>query len=81
MTTAEKIELRACRCLLKRFTTIVPKIPPINPPHKSASTKNQLTNPEELNEAKTDRAREALMNWHERLKDLYKFKKEKGHSK
>lgn len=37
--------------------------------------------PEELNEAKTDRAREALMNWHERLRDLYKFKKEKGHSK
>lgn len=37
--------------------------------------------PEELNEAKTDRAREALMNWHERLRDLYRFKKEKGHSK
>lgn len=36
--------------------------------------------PDELNEAKTDRAKEALLNWHERLRDLYRFKKANGHS-
>jgi hypothetical protein len=36
--------------------------------------------PEELAEAKTARAKEALRTWYARLKDLYEYKDEHGHS-
>lgn len=41
----------------------------------------EMPDSEELREATTDRARQALNSWHERLNDLIEFRREHGHSK
>jgi hypothetical protein len=56
-----------------------------SPSATSAGAKNAGSSPEpdaeELQEAKTERARQALKNWHERLNDLIRFRLEHGHGK